>query len=536
MVKRNRNIFSIPVSQKYQISMLRRFILFSAIIFLFIFILGSAVFVILMEQMSHKNTEYGLSKTIELERFKLEAYVNSEIAIVLKMASSPIILQYFSDSNNDEVKRIAFEDIEGYRNILLSHSLFWVKDTDKEFWLDSEFSYIFDPEDPENYWYNMTMYDTEKYNFNINYNSILNITNLWINAPVFDNNHKPVGILGTGLNLSDFINNIYQSYTGSAELFLFNAAGEITGGKNIDLVKNKVNITEELGQTGDKMFIESKNLKSGEIKYFKTEDGKGIAAIGAIPALNWNIAVIQRFAFTEFLKTGMFALFVAMSAVILFVIVLFNIFIFRMLKPLIRIIKLITHNLSGLELNPQTKNEIETLGELLNLTIIDPLTGVYNRRYFEGNFKRIIKLFSRSGGALSLLVIDIDFFKNYNDTYGHDAGDGCIRSVATILDNCVVREEDFVARYGGEEFVVVLPNTDIAGLNSVAEKLLKKVRESKIPNEASEISDYITISIGGTSGVCNHMHVPSDYIKCADKALYESKKNGRNKYTFVGLS
>jgi diguanylate cyclase (GGDEF)-like protein len=177
------------------------------------------------------------------------------------------------------------------------------------------------------------------------------------------------------------------------------------------------------------------------------------------------------------------------------------------------------------------KNEAESLNDFLHLTIIDQLTGVYNRRYLDGSLKKIIKLYSHTESSLSVLMIDIDHFKKYNDTYGHDTGDECIRTVAGILSECVIRKEDFIARYGGEEFTVILPNTDENGAKLVAERMLEKVRECNIPHKTSGIADYVTISIGGTTNIINHSQHGSDYIKAADKALYESKQNGRDRYT-----
>jgi len=214
-----------------------------------------------------------------------------------------------------------------------------------------------------------------------------------------------------------------------------------------------------------------------------------------------------------------------------------NIFIEVMLEPLSQIIKTINQTFTDLDLKPQEdklhENEVGILGEYLHLTIIDQLTGIYNRRYLDGNLQKIIKLYSRTGTSLSILMIDIDYFKKYNDAYGHDAGDDCLRTVASALSQCVIRDEDFVARYGGEEFTVVLPNTDENGAQLVAEKMLQKVRECNIPHKTSDIAGYVTISMGGTTDVINHLQHGSDYIKAADKALYESKKNGRNRYTFL---
>jgi len=213
-----------------------------------------------------------------------------------------------------------------------------------------------------------------------------------------------------------------------------------------------------------------------------------------------------------------------------------NIFIEVMVEPLSQMIKTINQTFTDLDLKPQKdklhENEAGILGDYLHLTIIDQLTGIYNRRYLDGSLQKIIKLHSRTGSRLSVLMIDIDYFKKYNDTYGHEAGDNCLKAVAFALSQCVIRDEDFVARYGGEEFAVVLPNTDENGAQLVAERMLEKVRECNIPHRASDIANNVTISIGGTTDVINHMQHGSDYIKAADKALYESKKNGRNRYTF----
>jgi diguanylate cyclase (GGDEF)-like protein len=362
---------------------------------------------------------------------------------------------------------------------------------------------------------------------------------LWINAPVFDKNQKPAGMVGTGINLLDFISAIYDNHSGTEELYFFNAAGEITGTRDISLVEKKAKITEVIGQTGNKIMDYARYLKNGEIKYFKTADRKGISAYSYIPALDWHIAVLHPYSIGESLQTDMAVLFGVMMAVIFSVFIFFNIFIVVILEPLNHMVKTINQTFSDLGLKSHedvnNKDEIVTLGEFFHMTIIDPLTGIYNRRYLDGSLKKIIKLHSRTGGSLSVLMIDIDNFKKYNDTYGHDAGDDCLGMVAGVLSQCVIRDEDFIARYGGEEFAVVLPNTEENGARLIAERILEKMRECKILHEKSDIAVYVTVSIGVTTGIINHLQHGSDYIKAADKALYESKNNGRNRYTFRKL-
>ncbi|MCL2043931.1 MAG: GGDEF domain-containing protein [Treponema sp.] len=165
----------------------------------------------------------------------------------------------------------------------------------------------------------------------------------------------------------------------------------------------------------------------------------------------------------------------------------------------------------------------------------DALTCIYNRRYFDENLSRILKLLSRTESTISLMMIDIDFFKKYNDTYGHSEGDVCLKAVANTLSKTLTRGDDFVARYGGEEFAVVLPNTDEAGARFLAGKLLENIQNCKILHENSDIADHVTISIGITTGKTDYTRNPDDYIKRADEMLYASKQNGRNRYTFGAM-
>lgn len=174
------------------------------------------------------------------------------------------------------------------------------------------------------------------------------------------------------------------------------------------------------------------------------------------------------------------------------------------------------------------KNNLDLNGKVHN----DPLTGIYNRRFLEENLRRNIKELSRSGSVMSVAMLDVDFFKKYNDTYGHNEGDVCLQIIGKILLQCITREDDFVARYGGEEFVIVLPHADEYGARLTAERVLEKMLESNIPHAQNEATGCVTVSIGVTTIKVKHTHKITDYIKCVDEALYMSKQNGRNRYTY----
>jgi len=162
----------------------------------------------------------------------------------------------------------------------------------------------------------------------------------------------------------------------------------------------------------------------------------------------------------------------------------------------------------------------------------DALTGIYNRRFMDDNLKRGIKSLSRSNGVLSVMMLDIDFFKKFNDAYGHKMGDTCLKAVAKALSE-TARMDDCVIRYGGEEFVILLPNTDEGGVGITASRFLKSVRSLNIPHKNSDIADHVTISIGATTVKVKLNHQYMDYIQRADEALYMSKNSGRDKYTHL---
>jgi diguanylate cyclase (GGDEF)-like protein len=176
---------------------------------------------------------------------------------------------------------------------------------------------------------------------------------------------------------------------------------------------------------------------------------------------------------------------------------------------------------------------LESNLELEDKVHLDALTGIYRRWYLEDNLRRLLKHLSRAEEPLSVMMIDVDFFKKYNDAYGHGAGDDCLRAIAKALNNSIGRADDFVARYGGEEFVVVLPYTGKTGAEAIAARFLESVRNLKIPHEHSDAADHITISIGVTTVIVVHNHHYMDYINCADEALYMSKQTGRDKYTYL---
>jgi len=167
---------------------------------------------------------------------------------------------------------------------------------------------------------------------------------------------------------------------------------------------------------------------------------------------------------------------------------------------------------------------------LERLSVLDGLTGIANRRRFDETIDHEWLRSRRQGTTLSLIIIDVDCFKAFNDNYGHAAGDECLKKVASVLNDGVKRPGDLVARYGGEEFVVIMPETDAAGAIVIAETLRRSVVSLALPHAFSPAGDVVTISIGGATVVpARETQGPEGLLKLADTRLYEAKHAGRNR-------
>jgi diguanylate cyclase (GGDEF)-like protein len=178
-----------------------------------------------------------------------------------------------------------------------------------------------------------------------------------------------------------------------------------------------------------------------------------------------------------------------------------------------------------------TRKLDEANRELTRLSAVDGLTGIPNRRCFDDTLAREWRRSQRNRQPLSLLLADVDHFKEFNDTYGHQVGDDCLKAVARSLAGCLNRATDLVARYGGEEFAVVLPDTDEHGARAVAELMRDAVAALAVPHSASSVAGHVTLSLGVASCVPGNEPEASaeSLLGDADKALYEAKRGGRNR-------
>jgi diguanylate cyclase (GGDEF)-like protein len=177
----------------------------------------------------------------------------------------------------------------------------------------------------------------------------------------------------------------------------------------------------------------------------------------------------------------------------------------------------------------RTHIQLKRKTDLLDrMALLDGLTEIPNRRNFDVTLEKEISRAARSKSFLSLILMDIDFFKKYNDHYGHVAGDSCLRQVAKAVEGVKKRGSDFAARYGGEEFAMILPGSDMEGAMQLAEDVRCAVAALNIQHMTSDVVEYVSLSLGVATTLPDQKISPVDLLNAADKALYQAKADGRN--------
>ncbi len=191
----------------------------------------------------------------------------------------------------------------------------------------------------------------------------------------------------------------------------------------------------------------------------------------------------------------------------------------------------ITKPIVGALLKARVKTHLELKKQndfLKKLTMIDGLTGIANKRRLNEYLEKWYRILLRKQLPLSVFMIDIDYFKLYNDTYGHLAGDDCLKQVAEAIRNSLKRPYDLAARFGGEEFACVIPEASVKDAIVIANRIKESIDDLKLEHKSSPISPFVTISIGGVSKIPDELDKHNEMLQKADEALYKAKQNGRN--------
>ena len=253
-----------------------------------------------------------------VKRASFETSMNEQLTLVLQLLRMPAVKEYLKNPYDEALKEAAFKDLEVFKESFKSKSIFWVSDVDKMFWSDMQPSYVVNPSDPNDYWYNMTMYETDVYNFNINYNPQLKQTNLWVNAVVKENG-KSIGMLGTGIPLTSMINEMYDGLDPSINMYLFNDSKEITGALDDSIIEKKIQILEQMPE------LEGFDFMPKDVSFESSVSKDFVFA--PIPLVSWHIALEKTYTMSDFIKNGRTALIAGIVTIIIVLLLTSQIFI-----------------------------------------------------------------------------------------------------------------------------------------------------------------------------------------------------------------
>ncbi|MDR0951860.1 MAG: SpoIIE family protein phosphatase [Oscillospiraceae bacterium] len=316
----------------------RKFRFFSIILFAVVLLASSLIFIFASRSMGYEAIYKSVDLTAETAKLRLSDTVNSEVLEIFKLANLQAIQEYFLDPTDHFLRYAAEEELMAYYESTSGITdLFWVSDVNKLFYTTTTPPYVVDPTLPENSWYNMTLYETELYNFNVNYNEDLDAISIWVNVPVFSDSSfneqaVPIGMLGTGLDISQFMSDLSEDIDSRAKVYVFNSSGAIMISEDLDIARNNERIQDLLGENGSALYERAMALnKTGRDApaIFEARDSGGNRTIyltDYMPSVDWYVAVTYPVTIGALYGNSMTVVFFVMLAVIALVLLISNVF------------------------------------------------------------------------------------------------------------------------------------------------------------------------------------------------------------------
>jgi len=545
-----------------------RFLLLGA--FVLILFAGSSglAFKSLVSEINLQWGEQFAERQVLFDKHRTLSPLIREIRLARQMAAEPAIIQMALHEDNIEIKQHALEVMESYRFNFRDHSYFAAFSSSGNYYFndasgkfsDKQYRYTLNPKNKGDYWFYATVKNGMDYQVNIDPDNHLDVVKVWINV-LIKNGDKILGVLGTGIDLTDFLKesvginqsgvenffidqNMAIQLSTDTKLIDYASIAKTTGERiKIDILLKNPDDLERLRKTAE--IIKSNNAVSTLWVNYRGE--KHLLCMAYLPEIGWydltlidekNLMLLHGFSRLPILFGALFLL---------------NFFFHRwVLKP-VQTLKASTeeiqqghYNISPpvvgkgeiaalsnsfkkmVEFIRQSNAELERKVEartedLQRLTEIDPLTGLLNRRGMSERFDKEISRYTRQAGSLGLLLLDLDHFKNVNDTYGHSAGDLALCATANILQS-TKRNYDHAGRWGGEEFLLLLPDCTETDLLSIAERIRLSIQALQIDTGHNRLS--FTVSIGA-----HYSSTPQTMdamLHQVDRALYAAKDAGRN--------
>jgi diguanylate cyclase (GGDEF)-like protein len=476
------NIFKIPLR--------KAIVLFSVLLFIIIALSSSIAYYFSIQKVLNENLTQELKQTLDSRRYRLKAELENEILLLKVLSEGPSLKNYFLDPSNEKVKKESFAIFAHYKKFFQDTILAWASKKDLNYYVNGQFMEKYDFSNPKYSWFFETLEYKNPPLIKTDFDYLNRYTyDLYINHPVYSEG-EAIGVICGRIPLFKFISNLRLP----ENIFLFDNNGTILGSADVHIAKKKMNIKELFGSQGEEIDKRAQMMKRNSTIDFSIDNTQYVM----IRAEKFDLFLIIKDEINtkKILKERTSIVFFTLLLLMALAFAVFNIFMLHILKPM----------------NKNMQSYIES-------SLLDELTKIPNRRFFnmrmEDEWHRAI----REKYPISFLMLDLDKFKKYNDTYGHLEGDILLREAARIFSNCLSRSSDFVARFGGEEFCVVLANTKIEGAKKIAENIRASV----------EKAGKITVSIGLVCEIPKAGNHYKNFMDTADQKLYEAKNNGRNK-------
>ena len=307
-------------------------LVFSAIFSLVVLFISVLLIVFGARSSFNQQTDSSLIQMAQLKTSQFEADLNSQIALVTQLTKSPSVIAYMEQPSDRSLYATAIKEFDSYMGSFLGKTIFWISDSDHRFYSDLAYAYTVDPDDPDSYWYKMTLYETEVYNFNINYNAELKKTLLWINAVVRNDAGAPVGIAGTGIPLNGLFDKVYETLDDSISLYFYNKKGEITGATDTSLIENKTALTDIFTELSDK----TEQLSASVPTIISTKKGEYV--LMGVPTLEWFVVMFREYTISDVLSNSMTLLAILLIVITVLIVGIFDAFVMNVLKSLTRVL------------------------------------------------------------------------------------------------------------------------------------------------------------------------------------------------------
>lgn len=519
--------------------------------------------------------------------------ITQDAILAQMMAANPSVRAWLREPDNPTLKREAFDHLESNRAFFRDDIYFLVNHATGRYYfsdgqagtMDDAFAYTMQASKPEDAWYFETIRSGDLFTLNVNTDLNLQTTRVWINIVVRDG-EAVLGMLGTGIDLSAFIQDVVNNGANGAVNVLIARDGAIQAHPDTTLIdfasvtkrqEEKSTIFELLPNDAEREALEEALAGLGDVPdrvdlmNLTVQDRNYLAGLSSIEGLGWHIMVL--FDPSSYLPVAnvlpiLIILSIAVAVMLIATVFLMDSFVFkrilrldhstrrlvaghydrveedgrddeigRLNRAFNMMVNVIRKQVTELEetVAARTADLEQANQKLRHLSDTDALTGLANRRKLDTYLIEECAAARRLGVSIVVALVDVDYFKQYNDIFGHQRGDDCLKTIATTLGQSSKRATDLVARYGGEEFTIVLTGmTDMQAAEHL-EQVRRSIESLAIPNPGSPFG-RITVSIGFASRHPGDMHGAAQLLEIADTALYRAKGAGRNQAQWAETS